>query len=244
MNRPFSFSQIVRSIECDATDHLSVKSLARCFQDVAESQAASLDNGYEALIQQGKAWVVCRMYLQIKQMPSLGDSISLSTWARKNTGLFAVRDYQLCNNHASIYASGTAYWAVINFQTRRVERLHDDTMARYPIIEQQATDKDVLDKLSRPMFSDSDLVARITAEASFIDHTNHVNNAEYLRIISDYLLHSKLNICNLGIQIDFIHETAEGDTLSVFRKFDNTSTWFQICNSRGVSVVAKVDSLV
>ena len=240
---PFTVKQTVRSMECDATDHLTVKALARYFQDVAEAQAASVGNGYDALIQMGKAWVICRMYLQINQMPKLHDSVMLNTWPRKNTGLFAVRDYQLCDEQGRTQASGTAYWAVIDFKTRRVERLQGGMMDRYTLEEIQATDMDTLDKLRHPEFTDADLISKITAEASFIDHTFHVNNAEYLRIVSDYLTQDKFNITNLGIQIDFFLETKQGDTMSVFRKQDNGTTWFQICNSRGVSVVAKVGPL-
>lgn len=240
---PFSTQQTVRSMECDATDHLTIKALARYFQDIAEAQASSLDNGYDALIQQGKAWVICRMYLQIIQMPKLLDSVMLNTWPRKNTGLFAVRDYELCNDGGHVIVSGTAYWAVINFQTRRVERFHDGMMERYMLESRQASDKDTLDKLRHPGFADSDIVAKIVAEPSFIDHTHHVNNAEYLRIISDYLPFDSFNVSNLGVQIDYIQETAQGDTLSVFRKQDGNTTWFQISNSQGVSVVAKVNQL-
>lgn len=237
---PFTAQQTVRSMECDATDHLSIKALARYFQDIAEAHASSLDNGYDALIHTGRAWVICRMYLQIKQMPMLNDSVMLNTWPRKNTGLFAVRDYELCNNQGQVIVSGTAYWAIINFQTRRVERFRDDMMERYTLESRQATVKDSLDKLRHPDFLDSDLVAQIVAEPSFIDHTHHVNNAEYLRIISDHLPFDSFNVQNLGIQIDYIQETAQGETLSVFRKQDGITTWFQICNSRGVSVVANV----
>lgn len=238
-----SSQQTVRSMECDATDHLSIKALARYFQDIAEAHAASLDNGYEALIAQGKAWVICRMYLQIKQMPVIQETVMLNTWPRKNTGLFAVRDYEMHNKQGLVMASGTAYWAVINFQTRRVERFHEDMMDRYELEPRLATRLDSLDKLRHPEFQESDLVAHIIAEPSFIDHTHHVNNAEYLRIISDYLPNGSFNVNHLGIQIDFIQETPQGDTMSVFRRQDGDTVWFQISNSRGVSCTAKVNTI-
>lgn len=238
---PYTTQQTVRSMECDATDHLNIKALARYFQDIAEAQAASFDNGYDALIREGKAWVICRMHLQINQMPKLNESISLSTWPRKNTGLFAVRDYTMTDQQGSVYASGTAYWAVINFSTRKVERLHDDMMGRYPLDDRQATDLDALDKLRHPTFAETDLVATITAESSFIDHTHHVNNAEYLRIIFDYLPFDSFDIQHAGIQIDYFLETAQGDTMKIYRISVDNTIWFQIRNSHGVSVVAKFD---
>lgn len=238
---PFSAQQVVRSMECDASDHLNIKALARYFQDIAEAHAASHENGYDALIQQQKAWVICRMYLQINEMPMLGDSISLSTWPRKNTGLFAVRDYLMYDKQGRGLASGTAYWAVINFNTRKVERLNDEMMGRYKLEDTQATDFDTLEKLRHPVFLDNDLVASITAEPSFIDHTFHVNNAEYLRIIFDYLPFEPFSIHKTGIQIDYFLETAQGDTMRVYRKQMDDAVWYQICNSHGVSVVAKLD---
>ncbi len=237
----FTKRQQVGLNECDAKGFLTIKGLARYFQDVAEAHVSSVDQGGNTLTDMGKAWVVCRKYVAINQMPILRDIVILQTWLRKRNGPFIVRDYQLTDNRSQVLAAATAYWTVIDLKTRKLARIDTEMKDGFSLDERRATDRDSLEKLRHPSFSDADFVTKITATPSFIDYTLHVNNTEYLRIISDYLPQNCFNMSNLKIQIDFISETQQNDTLSVYRKQDNNTTWFQISNSNGISVVSKVD---
>ncbi|KWW30048.1 MAG: acyl-ACP thioesterase [bacterium P3] len=238
----FSREYQVHSLECDASDHLNLWGLARYYQEIAELHAISIGNGFSDLIQHGKAWVLCRMFFHIDEMPKEWSKINLTTWLRGTNGLFSMRDYRLADQEGRVLAAASCYWAIIDYETRHVCRL-TNLMGDYGFETEAATPVDELRKLTCPPMTDDDIVARIPVLRSFIDHTNHVNNAEYLRIISDYLPNNLISLRNTDLRIDFLRETKPDDTLVVSRKQDNNANWFCISNSQGVSTVARVDSL-
>ena len=74
---------------------------------------------------------------------------------------------------------------------------------------------------------------------SMLDHTQHVNNAEYIKLIFDE--YQDINSQSIDFEIHYILETQPNDTVSVSRMQAESSTYFQISNSRGVSVLAKIN---
>ena len=83
-----------------------------------------------------------------------------------------------------------------------------------------------------------------TALHSMIDHAQHVNNAEYVRLVFDSLMQTDFDLDKpFSLEINYQHETQPNDKLSVLRKQDNHTVWIQILNSRGVSVLAKISTL-
>ena len=142
----YTLDQTVPSYLCDRQDRLHPWAAVRLCQEVTEYHGNSVGGGFAKLVEQNRAWVIVRSYYEFHRRPAAFDKVMLNTWPRKNTGLFAVRDYELCDDQGALMVSGTAYWAVINFQTRRVERFRDDMMGRYTLESRQATDMDSLDK--------------------------------------------------------------------------------------------------
>ena len=80
-----------------------------------------------------------------------------------------------------------------------------------------------------------------TALFSLIDHAQHVNNSEYVRLAIDSMMQTGFDIDKpFSIEVNYQHETQPEDTLSVLRKQDGDATFIQITNSRGLSVAAKI----
>lgn len=229
----------VRSLECDSSDHLNLWGLARFYQDIAEAHAMSIGNGFHDLIKQNKAWIICRMYIHIDEMPFQLENITLKTWMRNHNGLLSMRDYQLINQEGRVVSGSTCCWAIIDYTTRRVCRLNN-LIGNYECEPEMATEFSELDKLKSPNMDEDDCVVAFSVLPSFLDHTNHVNNAEYLRLASDYMPNGLQNIKNTDIRIDFIAETPPNDEMKIYRKQIDQSTWFQIHNSRGASAIVQI----
>lgn len=224
----------IQSLVCDATDHLNLWGLSRLFQEVAELHTFTTGIGYDSLIKQDKAWVLCRMLYDVKRMPKMWDRVVLTTWSRGTNGLFAVRDFKMeLVDSGELLASATAYWAVIDFNTRHVTRLHD-IMDHYEHHSDRATDVDELKKLRLPteIQNPNFNVQHFRSLPSMIDHTHHVNNAEYLKWISN---HCNVSGLPFRLQVDYVLETQLGEEVTIFKQSDNLSANFQICNSRGIA---------
>jgi acyl-ACP thioesterase len=164
----------------------------------------------------------------------------LSTWSRGTDGLFAFRDYRMTDESGETLLTGTTYWPMIDFTTRKPIRLKE-IMSHYECCTDEATDHSVLERLKLPDMENPDGSFESPARYSMIDHAQHVNNAEYVRLVFDSLMQTEFDLDKpFSLEVNYQHETQPDDTLSVSRKQDNDAVWIQISNSRGLSVAAKV----
>ena len=157
-----------------------------------------------------------------------------------NDGLFAFRDYRMTNAEGETLMTGTTYWPMIDYTTRRPIRLKE-AMATYEYHQEEATNHSVLDRLRLPDMSNPDGQFEQLALYSLIDHAQHVNNSEYVRLVFDSLMQTEFDIDKpFSLEMNYQHETQPNDMLSVLRKQDNGATFVQISNSHGLSVAAKI----
>lgn len=229
---------------CDYTDHLSVWGVARLFQEVAEYHTNETHIGYHDLIADNKAWVLTRMRYELHEMPAAFSNVTLHTWSRGCESVYALRDFELTDADGRCLCTATANWVVIDFETRKVCRLND-IMSHYDHHDRTATQVSKLEKLRLGSMDNAQQVLQMQVRESMLDHTQHVNNAEYLRWASDYwprqdnpiATHSPFN--HTSIDVNFLAETRMAETVSVVRCHTENSTDFQIANPRGISVVMR-----
>lgn len=241
---------ILPSYLCDCHDRLSLWGLARLFQDVAEHHCLRYNLGFEDLLKEDKSWVLTQMFYQIKQMPTVGDNIMLSTWSRGDDGLIAYRDTQITDADGNLLVGATAMWALIDRTKRRVVRLHD-MMHRMESHNQQATTEARPPKIepsAKATVADSHLSFRI--QHSMLDHVMHVNNAEYIRWIGDMVHQDVIHELNVKF-----HKETKIDEQITLSRYNNTNTiepsqdsavqhclpvYIQISNPRGLAVEASL----
>lgn len=230
------------SFLCDSNDRMTIWGLAQMLQEVAQGHTSKSRVGYFELMKEHKAWVLTKMYFQVHEMPYIGERIKLRTWARDFDGLYARRETELIGEDGKVKVGVTAYWVVINFNTRKVVRLND-IMADFEHHPEKATDRDTIAKLKCPAMDDKDLVNTINISNSMIDHTSHVNNAEYVKWICDNLPGADKSVHNpiQEFEIHFQTETHRGETCKIYKHAESdTDFYFKIDNNRSTSILAKV----
>lgn len=225
---------------CDRKDRLHPWAAVRLCQEISEAHSRAMGVGYEELMQRNRIWILSRAYYNIYKRPQAFEKIMLSTWSRGTDGLFAFRDYRMTNEAGETLLTGTTYWPMIDFTSRKPIRLKE-IMSHYECCTDEATDHSVLERLRLPDMTNPDGSFTQTAAFSMIDHAQHVNNAEYVRLVFDSLMQTNFDLDKpFSLEINYQHETQPGDTLTILRKQDNDATWIQISNSRGLSVMAKI----
>lgn len=236
----YKIEQETAAYLCDRKDRLQPWAAVRLCQEISEAHSRSIGVGYEELMQRNSIWILSRAYYNIYKRPAAFEKVMLSTWSRGTDGLFAFRDYLMTNEAGETLLTGTTYWPMIDFTTRKPIRLKE-IMSYYECCTDEATDHSVLERLRLPDMNEPDGCFEQTAQFSMIDHAQHVNNAEYVRLVFDSLMQTDFDLDKpFSVEINYQHETQPDDKLSVLRKQDNDATWFQILNSRGVSVTAKI----
>ncbi len=225
---------------CDRKDRLHPWAAVRLCQEVSEFHSQATGIGYEELLRQNRIWIISRAYYIIYRRPAAFEKVMLSTWSRGNDGLFAFRDYCMKSEAGETLFTGTTYWPMIDYTTRRPIRLKE-AMVNYEYRDEEATDHSVLERLRLPDMAEPDGQFDQTALFSLIDHAQHVNNSEYVRLVFDSLMQTNFDLDKpFSLEINYQHETQPNDTLSVLRKQDNDATFIEIRNSRGLSIAAKI----
>lgn len=230
----------IPSYLCDRKDRLHPWAAVRLCQEVSEFHSKATGIGYEELLQQNRIWIISRAYYIIYRRPAAFEKIMLSTWSRGNDGLFAFRDYRMKSATGETLMAGTTYWPMIDYSTRRPIRLKE-VLTDYEYRHEDATDHSVLERLKLPDMSEPDGRLDQLAVYSLIDHAQHVNNSEYVKLVFDSMAQAGFDLESpFSFELNYQHETQPDDKLSVLRKQVDGATFVQISNSRGLSVAAKV----
>ncbi|MBQ9474522.1 MAG: hypothetical protein IJU81_08965 [Bacteroidales bacterium] len=228
----------ILSFYCDCDDRLALWAAARIMQEGAEEDTVRAGIGFEGLMAQGKAWVICRMHYEIHERPHCGENVMLTTWSRGTNGLFALRDSRIEGSDGRTLITSTTHWVIIDYNTRHACRINT-ILDNFDKHDMQATSIEKLDKMHPPLFDESNIVFSLTTRRAMIDHTMHVNNSEYLRWITD-VINADGIVDYKAIDVDFVAETKCNEKVDIYKIQDGSTIWFQILNSRGVAIRAKI----
>lgn len=233
----------VPSYLCDVDDRLHVWAVIRLCQEVTEYHGNATGIGFKTLVQQNRAWVITHAYYNIYRLPMAFEKIMLNTWSRGNNGLIASRDYRVLTEGGEELLTGTSAWALIDMNTRRVLRLND-VVANYENHPECATQFEKLNKLQIPEMTEDDMVMQRPVSYAMLDHTQHMNNSEYIRMIFDCLHEQGFSTAQpFALEMNYAHESRLGDTLNLYAKRVDDVRYIQIANSRGTSITAKITKI-
>jgi len=131
----------------------------------------------QTLLDEGKAWVLAHLHLQLERLPRWTDSIEIETWPSGLDRLFARREFVFRDDTGAALAQGTSAWLVIDVERRRPLRppsaLYDIETPDWP----RPVDVD-LDDLPAP--DRVDRTRDFTVRYHDLDLNRHVNNVRYL----------------------------------------------------------------
>ena len=240
------FSQHIEipSYLCDINDRLHTWAAVRVCQEVTEHHGNSTGIGFYKLLERNHAWVITRSLYNIYRLPNAFEAIDLSTWSRGNNGLIAMRDYCMNAADGELLLTGTSYWAMIDMTSRRVVRLTDEIVG-YENHDILATEHASLDKIKLPADMASEAPSLQTpATFAMLDHTRHVNNSEYIKLIFDVLHDKGFDTQRpFTLELNFNLESRLGEQLTIHYRMLDGVHYLQITNPRSLSVTARVSLL-
>ena len=206
----------IHSYDVDFKRVVTLDALCRYFFDAAWSHAEALGVGYTHLAAQAKFWVLSRLVVSLKRLPSWGESVTLHTWPREPKGIFALRDFELVDAQGVRLVGGASAWLVLDGHSRRPQRLDklQWSLRRFPFKRATAQDPGKLAEHDGGVECFSSLV-----RYSDLDVNDHVNSASYVRWLLDAFpeeFHRKRSVRLL--EVNYLGETISGQTVSVLKK--------------------------
>lgn len=235
----YQFDYTIPNFICDNRDTLTMWGCARLLQQAADNHTKLFGIGFQQLIEQHKAWVLCHTYYDVRRLPVDYEQVTVRTWSRGTNGLYAWRDFQMIDKEGNVIVAASTSWVVIDTEARRVVRLGEivEGFEHHPDL---ATEFDKLPRLRQPKDAEGELlVEKKPVLLSMLDHTQHVNNSEYIKWVFDHLPEGYSTAAPFKLHVEYIQETKPGEEVAIklHRNADNGELLYQIDNSHCESAV-------
>jgi acyl-ACP thioesterase len=202
----------VRSYEITPHGTASVLALCDYLQEAAGHHARALGVSMQDLLDDGRAWVLAHLRLDVDRLPEWDEEVVVETWPSGLDGLYATREFVL---HAeaddAILARGTSAWLVIDTERRRPLR---PPRALYAIDTPDRPAPLPHDRADLPAPEEAPYAREFPVRYHDLDLNRHVNNVRYLEWALETLpaeVHDARR-CT-GVALQFQAETTLGDTV-------------------------------
>jgi acyl-ACP thioesterase len=174
----FRDSYRVRFYETDPYGRASVRSLLNYLQEAATGDAERLDVAVDYLKENGLAWVMLRIRVEMERWPRGGDRVTVDTWPHAATRVMTERRFRVLDQEGRPLGAATTLWVILDTERRRPVRLPQFALDAIQAV--MRTDRPA-------SLEDIPALEEVQTERSFrvrfadLDVARHLNNAAYLQ---------------------------------------------------------------
>jgi acyl-ACP thioesterase len=201
----------VHSYEVDAAGLLTPRALCAFLQEAAGGDARRGGYTMERLAQDGLAWVVQWLALQVSRYPARGETVAVTTWARPFERAIARREFDVVDDTGARIAAGTSRWAAVDLRLRRPARL-PEYVQRAPVPDRPP----VLDRTPAAIEAAGTVEReqRFEVRRADLDVVRHVNNTRYVEWALETVPDEVYERCRpVAFEITFRREAVHGDAV-------------------------------
>jgi len=203
----------VNYMDCNTEKKIFLHYLMGLFSEVAGDECATKGQTYEFFFSHGTVFLVTRMSIRFHRVPLCNETIIITTWFRKTEGKFFSRDYDVRTAHGELLASASGTWVLVDPFEHKVLELD-----AYPGTRSQSfPDKAADSPECRKIVSENALpvIGYRPVYYSDLDCNDHVNNAVYSRIATDFLPPEYQRLEVIDYIVNFTRETNLGETFEI-----------------------------
>jgi len=160
------------------SNKLTNKAVLKILENAGGMQSEEVGYGLNQIESTGLSWVLLAWKVQVLSRPLYNEELLIKTWARNTTKVSTYRDYEIYDNKGSLVVRASSKWALININTKSIEKITDEIISKYEPEEKGVFENDTIDKLKEPVECDSKLEYKVLR--SDIDINDHVHNLYYL----------------------------------------------------------------
>lgn len=201
----------VRSYETDPLGRLQVPILCKLLQEAATAHAAILGVAVETLIENGVAWVLSRLHLEMQRWPTSDERIVIETWPEAANRLFTERRFEVFDASNTSIGTASTLWLILDLERRRPVRLPAHVVERLGKLGLGSEPRRFGD-LATPDPVNRELA--FTVRRSDLDSAEHVNNTSYVEWAIEAVPDEVWSGNELAeLEIQFVSECHQGQTV-------------------------------
>ncbi len=242
-----TYSYRIGPRDIDASLRARLYTMGDLILGAAGDDADMLGFGVSDLNLGNASWVLSRMAVELRRLPSRGEKIDIYTWVSDYGRLFTTRNMVLTSEDGAELGAAVTLWAMIDLDTRRPLDLSPlsgkatSLVDREPPIERPR--KVGTPTAGRNADGDSSCAEDLVEQPyvvvySDIDFNGHVNSMKYLEWMVDALPAEVLaGMSSVRFDLNYLHEATLGETLAICSATDSAATHlFDIRNATGTSI--------
>ena len=127
----YTFKSRVRFSEVDHTKRITLPGIVNYFQDCSTFQSEGLGLGVDHFAKHKRAWILSAWQVVIDRYPSLGEEISVSTWATEFNGLYGLRNFCMEDEGQQMTACANSVWVYMDIEKGRPAKPGEDETKAY-----------------------------------------------------------------------------------------------------------------
>lgn len=207
----YTYNTRVSYSRLDKTGRVPYHEIINYLQDCSTFQSEELGVGVEHLKAQNKAWVMLAHKIQIVRELQLGEEIVVGTCPTDFGKVMATRQFFIKDKTGEFVVKAESIWGLIDIQERIPIRIAEEDCYKYNL--EKAFDS--IRPSRKIRFSrDSEFLGKVEVSGIDIDTNGHVNNANYLRMIWDYLPENEYYN---QVEIVYNKEALEGEKITCIK---------------------------
>lgn len=204
----------VRFSDIGMNNRFRLYELPKYFQDSSIEHSESLNIGIPYLRPNNLAWLLTSWQIDINRLPGYDERLTIRTWPYDFKGAFGYRNYVMLSAEGEILAKAYAIWLHTDILAMRPVRVPEEEAKLYGTemkLDMEYTPR----KIQLPL--EMEEVDRVPVNCHLADMYQHMNNAMYVDIASDYIPKED-NV--LRIRVDYRKQVKVGDILIVKRAWE------------------------
>ena len=221
--------------DTDASRRVRPSDILVYMQETANLQLKNAGNTLDALRdERGLAFILSKIKIIFHSPLYAYDEISVRTWTCESRGYTFLRCFDIYRGDELI-AEAKSFWALVDLNTKRFVRADgfDLGVESDPPLEMEVA-------RIKPPASETRILGERTIRYSDIDYNMHMNNTKYPNMLCDFMPIEKVGDIK-EMTLEFLRESAYGDTLTFCGASDGGRYYFKTLNSVGETcLVAEV----
>lgn len=203
----------VSSHDVDNNNMLRPSMLVQFMQETANHQMRDRRPTYYELLNDGKAFVVTRFSMDVKQPPKMYDELVCETWSCPAKAATFIRSFRVLRGSEPC-AEGYSEWALSDRKSGELVRTKEIDLSEYESEEPKKTLMPTRFRL--PNDIEYEKVGKKKVFYSDVDLNMHMNNTRYSDMLWNYIPDVEKKIVR-GVSIRFMAEAAYGSEIEIFR---------------------------
>ena len=185
--------------------------------------------------ERGLAFILSKIKLVFHAPLEAYDEISVRTWTCESRGYTFSRCFDIYRKDELI-AEAISFWALLDIKERKLVRCDKLSLGVEP---DAPLELDVPRRIKPPQ-EELSVIGKRDIRYSDIDYNMHMNNTKYPNMLCDFMPLDEVGSIT-QMTLEFVHESAFGDTLTFHRATLEDGYYFKTVNTAGdTCLVAEV----